>query len=255
MTRRVGDNHSPRPAIWTRRAAFGGIAATGLWLSACMSPKYTIRYRLTLDISTPEGPRRGAGLFEQSTVWEDGNMPGFRTRTRGEAAWVGLPGGRNLLALLVDASKDPVSGLFSLSDMPFHPSKAFARLWRMRDGVRTGHEAVLRRLSKAPAGTAVDLLLDELPLLVTLPDTSAALLTVLDPADLEATMGEKFSIMRACLEVTHDPLVWILKERVPWLGEYRKAGKSLRFSPESPIVEKPDNRLFPDTIIQKQDWQ
>src|SRR6202158_5108656 len=56
------------------------------------------KYRLTVQVETPEGIRSASGVM---AVHPDRSYSrGGHTRTKGDAVWVDLGGGKNLLALL-----------------------------------------------------------------------------------------------------------------------------------------------------------
>src|SRR6516225_464834 len=61
------------------------------------------KYRLTVEVETPDGPRSASGVM--AVVPDRGYRPGGRTRTRGDAVYVDLGGGRNLVALLLHTGK------------------------------------------------------------------------------------------------------------------------------------------------------
>ena len=64
----------------------------------------TYRYRLTVEVETPEGLRTGSSVIEVQTDVASKlsiSTPGqVRTRVRGESVAVDLPGGKTLFALL-----------------------------------------------------------------------------------------------------------------------------------------------------------
>src|SRR4051812_38532857 len=61
------------------------------------------KYRLTLEVQTPEGVRSASGVM--SVHPDRGYSRGGKTRTKGDAVWVELPGGKNLVALLAHVDK------------------------------------------------------------------------------------------------------------------------------------------------------
>jgi hypothetical protein len=75
----------------TRRGLMALLAmAPAASLSGCGEPS-TVRYRLTLEVETPEGTKTGSGVIEHAARWNDGITrglgagPGLAVRTRGEA--------------------------------------------------------------------------------------------------------------------------------------------------------------------------
>jgi hypothetical protein len=61
------------------------------------------KYRLTVEVETPEGVKSASGIM---AVFPDrGYSRGGRTRTKGDAVFVDLGGGKNLIALLAQIDK------------------------------------------------------------------------------------------------------------------------------------------------------
>ncbi|HEY8604753.1 MAG TPA: hypothetical protein VIL62_10545, partial [Tsuneonella suprasediminis] len=91
-----------------RRRFLSGVAASGLALSlpACSladdTPTY--RYRLKVEVETPEGLKTGSSVIEVEQSMGRSAGTGFgeiiMRRVHGEAVAVDLPGGRTLFALL-----------------------------------------------------------------------------------------------------------------------------------------------------------
>jgi hypothetical protein len=68
---------------------------------------FTYRFRLAIEIDTPEGVRSGSSVMEtvlrnnHGNEWAPPEARRFSGRTRGEAVFVDLGGDRNIIALLV----------------------------------------------------------------------------------------------------------------------------------------------------------
>ena len=67
-------------------------------------PNYTNRFRLTIEVQTPDGIRSGSSVIEttffKSGDWGPVEARGVRTQAKGEAIFVDLGHGKNLLAIL-----------------------------------------------------------------------------------------------------------------------------------------------------------
>lgn len=63
------------------------------------------KYRMTVEVETPEGIRSGSRILAVTPY--RGYNPGGTTRTSGDALFVELGGGKNLVALLVHLDKTP----------------------------------------------------------------------------------------------------------------------------------------------------
>jgi hypothetical protein len=82
--------------------------AVALYLGVTFAfPSYTHRYRLTIEIDTPEGVRSGSSIIEvtrRDVRWVPIAQGRFTFDVRGEAAFVDLGGNRNVIALLAHGS-------------------------------------------------------------------------------------------------------------------------------------------------------
>ncbi|MEL7519551.1 MAG: hypothetical protein AAFN48_11435, partial [Pseudomonadota bacterium] len=90
-----------------------GVFFAALLLASCglsddKAPDY--RYRLTVEVDTPEGLKTGSGVIEverdAASAVVNPSAAVLRTRIRGEAVAVDLPGGQTLYALLRSAGGD-----------------------------------------------------------------------------------------------------------------------------------------------------
>jgi hypothetical protein len=80
------------------------LAGLAFVLYLCTQPAYTHRFRLTIEVETPDGIKTGSSVIETS-AWESGNWGpvearGIRSDFRGRAVFVDLGHDRNLIALL-----------------------------------------------------------------------------------------------------------------------------------------------------------
>jgi hypothetical protein len=92
----------------TRRGMIGllGSAVTAS-LSACVGPidRRVTRYRMTVEVDTPEGVRRGEVVREASSMFARGSDGSSQqAKVRGEAVAVDLPSNKTLFALLSNDS-------------------------------------------------------------------------------------------------------------------------------------------------------
>ena len=61
------------------------------------------KYRLTVEVETPDGVKSASGVL--AVIPDRGYNRGGQTRTRGDAVFVDLGGGKNLVALLAHLDK------------------------------------------------------------------------------------------------------------------------------------------------------
>ena len=83
-------------AAWFAMLALCALA--GFWLTQDPTPAY--RYRLTVEVETPEGLRIGSSVIEVETSESSFPHSTVNHRVRGEAVAVNLPSGKTLFALL-----------------------------------------------------------------------------------------------------------------------------------------------------------
>src|SRR3979411_3413144 len=77
------------------------------------------KYRLTVEVETPEGVKSASGTM---AVHPDRSYSrGGRTRAKGDAVWVDLGGGKNLLALLAHIDNKSID----LDDMNYVALRAY----------------------------------------------------------------------------------------------------------------------------------
>lgn len=197
-----------------------GTGLLGLALPACSSaedraPDY--RYRLTVEVETPDGLKTGSSVIEVRQLIGRSTIGGFNEqisyKIRGEAVAVDLPGDRTLYALL--RSGDDVE--WAARVIPFLAPNAgdenrlddLLLLKGKKDLPRTwppvGH------LSERPA----------YPTLVTFSDEADPTSVMLvDPDDLAATFGPGVKLRRITAELTEDLVTTGIEERLGWLSEY-----------------------------------
>jgi hypothetical protein len=177
-----------------------------------------LRYRLTVEVDTPQGPRSGSSVIAVKAVrnpdWVNPEGRGNRTSFTGEAAAVDLPGGRTLFALLKTDG-----GASEASDYPW---LAFQDRLREKDDLVASYQRLGRSSASAPmrrtemtlpnGGTEVS----ALPMLVTFGDikdpTSVA---SVDPDDLAASFGEGVKLKAITVEITDDPVTSGIEGRLP----------------------------------------
>lgn len=189
-----------------------------LMLSQCGGPS-TIRYRLTLEVETPEGKKTGSGVFEQASRYNDGFFrglgagAGLAVAVRGEAIIVDL-GARGLLLFLMtrDAARYP-----STDDLLLSKIFTFDK-W---GGSQEDYAAYLRRLQwSKPTANAP---LERLPMLARFSNPqNPATAERVDPSNLAATFGAGVRLVRVTAHITNEPLAEpMIENRLPWVRTLR----------------------------------
>lgn len=217
-----------------RRLAILLLSLFGLPLAACGPsdgpPDY--RYRLTVEVETPEGLRSGSSVIEvrQRMVRPGSNPAGMAVerRIRGEAVAVDLPGGGTLFALLRSDNNVDWASYVMQTIAPRTQGEDFRQ--QLDDMLALEGEIVLPRMFP-PAGHLEER--SAYPMLVTFGDiddpTSVALV---DPDDLAATFGEGVSLKRITVQITDDPVTTGIEERLGWLENL----DAYRTDPENPFT-------------------
>jgi hypothetical protein len=217
------DRHRSTPTT-ARHIRDRGMTRRGLMALLAMAPtallsgcggSSTVRYRLTLQVETPEGPKTGSGVIEHAARWNDGITrglgagAGLAVGTRGEAIITDL-GARGLLLCLLtrDEARAGSADDFLLPDVfPFDK-------W---DGSQKDYAAYLGRLdARKPVGNAP---LENLPMLARLRDPQdPGTAERVDPTNLAATFGAGVRLVRVTVQITDDPLPPpTIENKLPWI--------------------------------------
>ncbi|MEO1048011.1 MAG: hypothetical protein AAFW59_06750, partial [Pseudomonadota bacterium] len=182
-----------------------GALFAALLLTSCSSSE-TFRYRLIVEVDTPQGPRTGSSVYEVSVweMWGDslvGNKVGGTFR--GEAVAVDLPNGRTLYALTRNATWN---AHYAIST-PALGKGHFLGIKRAR-WIKDNHaKGELRR--------------ERFPMFVTFVDEEDPTSVMeVDRDDLEATFGAGYAVNRVRIEITKDPITTGLEKRLAWLPQF-----------------------------------
>lgn len=179
-------------------------------LSACSVQDYSeYRFRMTVEVDTPEGLRTGSSVYQVS-AWNTGSMlPDANKRQRqvkGEAVFVALPHGQNLFVLRKTFTA--LGDLAELSMLALDPAYAndfveSAYRIKHRQGVRT--KAVVR-----PGFN---------PKLVTFRNiTDPRTVEQVNASHLDASFGKGISLRRITVQLTEDRVTWGLQDILPSFG-------------------------------------
>lgn len=195
----------------------GIVAALVGWAIIYTWPE-THRYRMTVEVDTPQGLRTGSSVIETRYRKEIKILPDQVAGTlsvRGEAVAVDLPRGQTLFALL--------RGFDRLTEETLGPDKS---PWRQHDSPTVAVPP--KTIRNSSAGVLGDV--SGLPMLVRFRNgNDPKSIERIDPTDLAASFGKGTSLKRVTLQVTDDPVTMGIEKRLRWLPEYR--GKMLDGSP------------------------
>ncbi|WP_298307471.1 hypothetical protein [uncultured Erythrobacter sp.] len=198
------------------------VLAGALLIGGCgaedAAPDY--RYRLTVEVETPEGHKTGSSVIEvQQTVMRPGSSPGnvgVSRRVRGEAVAVDLPGDQTLFALLRSENNVDWASYVYVYLKPAAPEKEFVD--QLDDVLEVKGERQLPRMWPPVAW------LEErsaYPMMVTFGDLDdPTSVQRVDPDDLAASFGEGVELKRVTVELTDEPVTTGIEERLGWLPHY-----------------------------------
>ena len=138
------------------------------------------KYRLTVEVETPEGVKSASGVLG---VFPDrGYSRGGHTRIGGDAVFVDLAGGKNLVALLAHSDKS-----LDLDGMNYLALRAYGAA----RGSRVSFNQMSTMIGPVPVTGAL------IPLLLTFADPKdPASARLVAPDDPEAALGKGFRLRR-----------------------------------------------------------
>lgn len=173
------------------------------------------KYRMTVEVETPAGPKAACHVFAVTPY--RGYNPGGNTRTAGDAIFVDLGGGKNLVALLthLDKKLDP-DGINYVA----------LRAYPVATGKRVNFNDVSKQTGVVPVGGAL------IPVLVTFADpASPGSARLVSPDDAEAALGKGFRLRGITVEVVPngfwpvdfggalgEPVTRGIASKLPWLN-------------------------------------
>ncbi|MFO0990713.1 MAG: hypothetical protein U1E67_02130 [Hyphomicrobiales bacterium] len=206
---------------WSLAVLIATLIGYVLWERAF--PAQSLRYRLTVEVETPEGIKTGSSVIEVRYSWGPGigDVSGFQSRIWGEAVYVDLGGRGNLVVTLTrsesgrNTARSPAELPFSL----FEIDSARSQLWKITllDGSR-------------------DVPPEMLPTLVTFRDPADPLsVKLVEPDQLDTAFGPGVRIANSTLQITDVEITDTIDQHLSWLaginGKYLSGGRTSKGSP------------------------
>lgn len=193
-------------------------AAFILALTSC-SEQYTRRYRITIEVDTPQGLRSGSSVWQ--VRYGQGNGIPDRSiywRVRGAAVVVDLTGGTLFAPPLGDVMTDMYARDYPARVIEGHLERHPELGISMGRGWREKQRAI------QDARPAFDLDPNEYPLLVTFTDPNdPASITKVNPNYLAGTLGDGVALRRISLAVTDDYPESQIEKWLPWVRSHPAA--------------------------------
>ena len=197
------------------------------------------KYRLTLEVETPDGPKSASSVL---AVHPDRSYTRRgQTRTLGEAVFVDLGRGKNLVALLAH-----VDGKLVLEDINYVALRAYAEA----SGKRVPFSEMSRQTGTVPVKGAL------VPVLIAFADPAVpGSARVVLPDDAEAALGKGYRLQKISAEVVPngywpldfggmlgEPVTRGILKKLPWLGDAGDADAAALRAAGLPGVEGIDAR-------------
>jgi hypothetical protein len=211
-----------------RRELLGGLAVASsiLALPGCSgSPRHTFRFKMTVEVETPEGLKTGSSVMEISAAMASIKLPesqAVNLKFKGEAVAVDLPSGQTLFALVgMTPRGDTLSGdiIATLNPDIGPEEKLVAAVAKLEQPSSIGHTAVMNA--------------DGYPRLVRFRDIrDPKSVELVDPNDLGKSFGPGVTLKRIALTVVDEPVTVGIEKRLPtpqtkgffnWDGDTSKA--------------------------------
>lgn len=173
------------------------------------------KYRMTVEVETPAGVKSAAGIIAVTPY--RGYNPGGHTRASGEAVFVDLGGGKNLVALLAHPDK-----ALDLDGINYVALRAYPAV----TGKRVNFNDMSRQTGVVPVRGEL------IPVLLTFADpANPASARVVPPDDAEAVLGKGFRLRGITAEVVPngfwpvdfggglgEPVTRGIEGKLPWLN-------------------------------------
>lgn len=208
-----------------KRALLFALVVLGLvlivwWMIVGNETSKTTRYKITVEVETPEGVKVGSSVREYTARRQFGaNGRSLGTELRGEAVAVDLPGGRTLFALLRGE-------FYELGEY----NALMVKTARLGEGKLWGAEPVEVYPTFPPQDPATfdharpyaNMSQDKyLPMLVTFRDIDdPTSVKHVDASNLAPAFGAGYVLRRITVEVVGDKPESTIRARLRWLGEY-----------------------------------
>lgn len=179
-----------------------------------------VRYRLSVEVETPEGVRSGSSVWRFALSRPAVALASpYSPKFAGEAVAVDLSGGRTLFALVKNQEMLPERYF-----RQFNAGDGGDRIANIRSiASRKGKKYQLRcRLGGENAQSAEATKPEhDCPIMVTFKDINDPISVMLvDPNDLAASFGKGYQLKAITVEVTDEVVTTGIEKRLGWLSEY-----------------------------------
>lgn len=191
-------------------------------------PDFTGRYKLAVTVEANGKTHSGATVYDVTYRWDPKILPdaaAVHLELTGEALFLDLGGGRNLVVTLTDWGSGRPFKRVNISQ-----TYQFEDLWKSsgaRSAAALPHIAFQLHMASKKTGAdleaarkkgKIELPIGRLPTTVTFTDLAdPTSVKLVDPTNLAATFGPGYRITKATIEVTDEPLTHGIEKKLPWL--------------------------------------
>jgi hypothetical protein len=209
------------------------------------------KYRLTIEVETPDGLRSASGVFSvhPNRAYRGSGSGSAGPRVKGDAVFVDLGNGRNLAMLLLHGINPAET-----DGMSYLPLRAFAAAGRRMDFRDVKRQTEIVSVSG-----------ELIPTLVRFADAAnPASVRVVDPAKLPDVLGQGYGLRRVSLQIVPtgvwpldlggslgEPVTRDIQMQLPWSNDPAKAATALR-SAAIVAVPPPDAGFSPTQAFRRE---
>jgi hypothetical protein len=195
-------------------------------LSGCNDKSTTFRYRLTMEVETPDGLRTGSSVIEvrvdQLGPNSIPNRNGADVIATGEAVSVDLPNRKTIYALLVSENNRSWAEWVMISITPAFSAKYNGRLApRLEDMLNNRNKIVVPRYFPRQHPSQPKNV-NFYPMFVTFDNQrDPSSVRMINPDDFSATLGKGIILKHLTVQLTDAPISEGITRRLPWLLTHR----------------------------------
>lgn len=206
--------------MMARRGLLGLIAVgAALLLGSCgylTAREETIRYKMTVEVETPEGVKSGFAVREV-TYYEGAGLDKGGISFRGEAVAIGLPNDKTLFALLSAPDSDIDYGPY-IYQRVFDWSPDFGDKGEGDFANPEFSHEIVELYPIAPKSSGL-VNTNPLPMLVTFGNISdPKSVEQVEPADLVASFGSGYALKRITIQKVNEPVTVGIDKQLPSYG-------------------------------------
>jgi hypothetical protein len=200
-----------------------GVAVGTLALPGCAGARrHTVRFKMTVEVDTPQGLKTGLSVMEMSAataspLMQPGTGKTVDIKFKGEAVAVDLPGEQTLFALVTDGYNGGIQDIRSVFIRNFDPTNPSSEKLVALFETLASPQSIGRTVDVVDRPYALR------PPLVRFRDIrDPKTVELVDPNDLSKSFGPGVKLKRIFLTVVDEPVTVGIGKRLTWLGPYQE---------------------------------